>query len=371
MIPSARLLLLAVALALTVSASVRAQEKAPMPKPAPQATPEGNGVVAALPKVPDLPASLYAPASVLTPGPDLLEVPYCVPDPLLDLPQFPPPGWFAGVELDVLKVHLQNQLTSTVQNAAQIADGSTTTVALPSAALDWAASPRVFLGYRLPAGFGEVSLAYRGLGTQGNETISGADGLAALQSRLEFHILDLDYSSREFSLLPCWDMKWTIGVRAVYLYFDSRSAQPFDQAAAGSDVLQMRESNLLFGIGPHAALEVARRLADTGLALTFRTDLATDVSRIRQRYSTVSINPDDPSLPPLAGETRNVFWKDAPMFNVQVGVSWQSTSFPYARLFLGYQNEHWWNVGTDETHGTGARANLWDSGVVMQAAFRY
>src|SRR5262249_3739268 len=174
-----------------------------------------------------------APAPAPSPRYNPLDVPYFVPDPLLDPLQFPPPGWFAGLEFDVLKPHVKNELTNTVQNAAQAANGTSTTVALPSATLHWAFSPQIFLGSRLPAGFGEVALASRGLGTRGSEGIPGAGGPATLNSRLDFNIIDLDYSSREFSLWPNWNMKWTVGVRILVLFFDAQADQPFAQAAAG------------------------------------------------------------------------------------------------------------------------------------------
>ena len=48
-----------------------------------------------------------------------VDTPYFVRDPLLDSPQFPPVGWFAGAELQVVKPHLVSRLTDTVQNRAQ------------------------------------------------------------------------------------------------------------------------------------------------------------------------------------------------------------------------------------------------------------
>jgi hypothetical protein len=374
MMQTARILTLAVAGALAVSAAGLAQESSPSPRPGdsqagtPPAAANAEGILQSLPRPPAWPASLFAPALPPSPGANPLDRPYFLPDPLLDPPQFPPPGWFAGLELDVLKPHLKNGLTGTVQNAAQVAAGTATTVALPSAPLDWAFSPKVFLGYRLPAGFGEVSFAYRGLGTQGSEAIIGTDGPAALHNRLDFNVLDLDYGSREFSLWPNWDMKWTVGVRNLFLFFDSRADQPFAQAAAGSGIFQLRETNRLVGVGPHAGLELSRHVANTGLTLVLRTDSATSLSRIHQGFFTLSTAPGPDGLP-LSGETRVANWMGVPMINTQVGLGWQPPSYPAARLFLGYQYEYWWRIGGNLD--TGARADLWDQGIVFQAAFRY
>jgi hypothetical protein len=255
-----------------------------------------------------------------------------------------------------------------VQNATQVINGTSTTVALPSAPLDWVVSPRVVLGYRLPAGFGEFSLVYRGLGTRGSEVIEGADGPESLHSRLDFNVIDVDYGSREFSLWPNWDMKWTFGIRTLLLFFDSHADQPFAQAAAGSGIVQMSETNHLVGVGPHAGLDLSRCVANTGLKLVVRTDFATSLSRIHQEFFTLSTMPGPDGLP-LAGTTHVANWMGSPMINTQVGVSWQPPSWPAARLFLGYQYEYWWRMGANLD--TGARADLWDQGIVFQAAFRY
>jgi hypothetical protein len=339
-----------------------------MPRPAGAAAADGEGILKSLPKPPDLPTSLFAPAQPPGPGYNLLDVPYFVPDPLLDPPEFPPPGWFAGLELDVLKPHVKNQLTDTVQNATQAANGTSTTVALPNAPLDWVVSPRVFLGCRLPAGFGEVALAYRGLGTRGSVDIVGQDGPAALNSRLDFNIINLDYISREFSLWPNWNMKWTLGIQTLFLFFDSRADQLFDQAAAGSGIFQMRESNHFVGVGPHIGLELSRNVADTGLSLLMRADFTSNFGRLNQEFFTESttLGPDGR---PLAAQTHVANWLTAPTINAQVGIGWQPPSYPLVLFFLGYQYEYWWNVG--KNLDTGSRADLWDQGIVLQATWRF
>ena len=65
--------------------------------------------------------------------------------------------------------HVSNEIHDTVT-----VNGVTSRVQLPGATLDWAAVPRVELGYRLPDGFGEIALAYRFLGSQSSGTASGA-----------------------------------------------------------------------------------------------------------------------------------------------------------------------------------------------------
>jgi ankyrin repeat protein len=74
------------------------------------------------------------------------------------------------------------------------------TITLQSAPLDWTVSPRFAVGYRLPSGFGEFSLGYRFLATQGADSSDQPLGPASLSSRLDinavdnFHISALNYA---------------------------------------------------------------------------------------------------------------------------------------------------------------------------------
>src|SRR5262249_22354765 len=141
-------------------------------------------------------------------------------DPLLDAPDFPQPGWFAAVDLDLVGPHVKNRLTSTV-----VAGLTLQTVQLPGAELDWTVAPRIEVGYRLPEGFGEILLGYRFLNSDGTDTIAGFDaaGAGALKTRLSLSIWSLDYASNEFSLQPCLNMRWKVGVQLGSAFFDNQA----------------------------------------------------------------------------------------------------------------------------------------------------
>jgi hypothetical protein len=319
-------------------------------------------VLGALPRPPDQPASLFAPPPPPLPPSPPLDRPYFVRDPELDPPALPPPGWFAGVETVIAKNHVKNQLANTVT----LANGMVNTVGAPSAALDWTAAPRVWVGYRLPSGFGEFALAYRGLATQGSESLAGPGGVGSLTSRLDFNTIDLDYASREFSLWPRWDMKWVFGLRWASVYFDSRTDQPVSLTAGG--LFETRVTDSFVGFGPHAGLELSRRIEGTGLALVARADFATLLGRIRQGYFESSTVPGPDGLP-IAGESRASGSNDVPIVNGQLGVLWQPPADPDVRLFAGYQYEYWWHVG--QLSVTETQAGFSNQGIVLQAAFRY
>ncbi len=125
-------------------------------------------VLPGFPQTPDQPASLYsAPSPAFTC--DTSPGPYFDCDPRVDPPVLPQPGWFADVEVGVTLPHIDTGIHDAVT-----VNGVTSRVQLPAGTLDWAAAPRVELGYRLPDGFGDISLAYRFLGSQGTGTASGA-----------------------------------------------------------------------------------------------------------------------------------------------------------------------------------------------------
>jgi hypothetical protein len=314
------------------------------------------------------PRSLFQPAPPpLPPGPDP-EKPYFQPDPLLDPETLPTWGWFANVEAGLLLPHVTNQVAFVV-TPGRSQEGVNSTgnlVSVPAVPLDWTVSPRFETGYRLPAGFGEFSLGYRFLATQGTTSGLGADGPVQLKSHLDINRIELDYVSREFSLYPHCDLKARFGAQLTYLYFDSRENQPFAQAAAGSGIVDERTTNSYVGAGPHAGLEVARRFeVEVGeMALFARLDLAALMGRIRQGFfeTTTAAGP---------GDTRISSSQVVPLVSGQLGVSWrpgQNTFF-----FFGYQYEYWWNVGRMSVLDgpPPSRGDLNAQGIVLRGEFTF
>jgi hypothetical protein len=317
-----------------------------------------------LPRPPEQPGSLFRPPTPLyEPAP--LPGPYFERDALLDPLELPPPGWFADVEAGLVTAHVKQKLT----NASIPGGNAPDVVRLPSAPLDWTVSPRFAVGYRLPSGFGEVYLAYRFLAAEGNGAVLGADALAALKSRLDLNLIELDYASREFSLWPHWDMKWWIGGRYAYVYFDSRADEPFAAAAAGSGVFERRTSDSFVGFGPHAGVELARYFEGTGLSAYGNIDGWISLGRIRQGFFEVPTTPGANGLL-MTEETRDSGSQAVPVLNLQAGLRWQPPSYRDAHLFLGYQYEYWWNVGRLSVTPD-SRGELWDQGVVLRAEFNF
>ena len=362
---------------------VVAPDTPPEPLPAAPDVGVGGGVLQALPKPRDVPASLFAPPPPPPPGLLRVDAPYFVRDPLLDFTPSAPPGWFGGVEVQILKPHLISGLSNIVQPGKFLSNppfsgppsGTQRTVAIPASHLDWTVSPRVFLGYRLPSGFGEFMVSYRHLGTVGSGSVPGANGPVGLDSRFAFDIIDFDYNSRELSLGPQWDMKWTFGLRSLFLFFDGRGDQPFGQAAAGSGVPQARNYNNLFGMGPHAALELTRHLGVSGWSLYVRGDFAGTFDETHEgflaRFTTLG-----PNGRPLVGVTRAFGHQATPIINGRVGLTWQRSPSSGTRFFVGYQYEVFWDLDrVSQGNGNGfavpSLGQFWDQGFVLQAAINY
>ena len=366
----------------TFASAVFAQEGLPAALPASSDFGIGAGILEALPQPPDIPRSLFGPEKPPSTGGIRIDAPYFTPDPLLDPPFFPSPGWFAGAEIQIVKPHLLTNLSNSVLPGHFINNiptsnsigGKSTIVDLPSAPLDWTASPRIFAGYRLPAGFGEFMVAYRHLGTDGSGVTPGSSGPVNLSSRFAFDMLDLDYNSRELSLWPQWDMKWTVGLRQMFLFFDSLGTQPFSQAPAGG-VFQARAVNNLYGIGPHYALELNRHLGNSGFSLYTRADAGAIFTFGSNEWSTASTTLG-PNGRPLVGQT-NVFGHQMmPQINGRVGVSWQPSPTSGTRVFVGYQYEVFWDLNrVPQSNNTPfvppSLGQYWSQGIVLQGTFRW
>jgi hypothetical protein len=318
-----------------------------------------------LPRPADQPMSLYLAPPVRPPYTcESMAPPYFENDPNLDPAPLPLPGWVWGVDFGILQPHVKNQLVDTVVVAGHPAN----TFSLPSATLDWTAAPRVELGYRLPSGFGEFAIAYQILASDGAGTVAGPDTTAALKSEVEVNVFDIDYATRELSLWPEWGMKWRIGLRTADAYFNSRAAEPFAAAAAGSGIFQSSVRNNFWGIGPHAALELARRLGWEGWKLVGRIDAATLLGDVDQNFTEVS-TAVGPGGRFVTGETHRFQPMDVPTAKAFLGMGWNPRNLRNLTIESGFQYEYWWNVGRNDQ--TASKADLDDKGICIRAVFNY
>jgi hypothetical protein len=292
-------------------------------------------------------------------------------DPLLDRLDSPPPGWFAAMELDFVKPHIRNNLA----NQVTINGFRPDLVQLPSAPLEWTVAPRFEIGYRFAQGFGEVLFGYRFLTTSSTASLinfdtDGPDG--TLKTRLNVNSVNLDYSSREYSLGKYWDMKWLIGAQLGTAYFDSRATGTF---------LEQHVSNNFVGAGPHAGLSLWRCFCVPGLSLFGHIEGTALLGRIHQSFDEVvpssAVSPailTDPNLSQLSPNTAigaatlDRGSQAIPILRLQTGLSWTPTlEKHFVRFALGYEFERWWFLG--QLHDSSADLIL--NGFFVRAEYRY
>jgi hypothetical protein len=253
-----------------------------------------------------------------------------------------PETLFFTWELQFVGPAIKNRL---IGSNVPLSDGTTDTITVPAADLDWTASPSFELGYRLPENLGELSVTYRFLVAEGSTDIPAFAGTTLfpvgpndlfVKSRLTFNVVDLDYASARIYPGPNWNLKWRLGARIASIFFDSRQL---------NDVVFQRASNYFFGAGGHFGLDVERRLGQSGLALYGRADGAVVVGRTRQTFDDSITNLDGTVT---TGFLDQVATKALPVLNLQAGLSYvppRDTGLDFLRFTAGYQFERWWMLG--------------------------
>ena len=247
-----RCLLLAAVFVLLPGLAI-AQPLPPSPVPVPPAPPPGPPPVpppSAPLQQPLPPAQPYVPAAPSTgladPGPNGWAI-YGPPSGV--------PTYFFDAELAILKPVFKDHIQGTVT----LPDGTTNTLGVPRTDLPWTVSPRLELGYKLPDSLGEFLIGYQFLVSNGSQTLATDAGTVDARTRLNMNLLDLDYNSAWYSPGPRWEMKWTVGARIAWVYYDTQIS---------NDILAENASNYFYGAGGHAAFELeraTRRAARAGL----------------------------------------------------------------------------------------------------------
>jgi hypothetical protein len=329
-----------------------------------------------LPRPPSQPRTLLQPAPPPRPSPQDLERPYFQWDPILDPPQFGDPGWFGNVQFDVIHPHIDRRL---VQGATS--DTVTTrfskqqvNVAIGAARQDWTVAPRFEVGYRLPSGFGQFSVADRFFNSRGTDVLRGPNGPGPRATQLSTDYVDFDYGSREYTPWANWLMQWRFGLRAAYTDTDGQFREPFLKAAAGDHVLAATQDSSTMGFGPHFGFVLDRRLGPAGFSLVTKLDYASTFNRMNQTWTATTTTRTPSGHFDSGVLTTKGIHQNIPILNWQVGLGWQPPRYPGIRVFVGYVYEAWWNTETNSNAngGTGAaRGDFTDQGIVFQASLNY
>jgi hypothetical protein len=281
----------------------------PPAAPAPAVTPSPGplGLVPALP-----PAAPLGPAD---PGPDGWG-PYGPPS--------APDGYFASVELQILKPVFRNHLAS--DSTLVVGDNLT----VPSASLNWAASPELQLGYRMPDGLGYFALAYRFLVSDGTQAINVNDIATPLRSRLDLNSAQLDYGTTPLVVAPRFSIDWRVGIRVADVFYDT---------AFSNDALSQQIGSNFVGAGPHARLNALYEINTIpGLALFGRLDGALLIGQINQHYRQ-SVTEDGSAV---SAEQERRRTQSVPVLNVQAGLTYTPPFMQNLHVTTGYTFENYW-----------------------------
>ncbi len=320
------------------------------------------------------------------PTPEWPQVHFEQPDPLLDRPDAPQPGFYTNVEMNLVAVHLRNQLRGVVTNPVT---GNLETISFEGNPLNSTVMPRLELGYRLANGWGSLQIDYRFLTTQGKDTsvigpLAGGPLIpvppptftptpANQEGRFDFNILDLTYVSQEFSLRPNWNLRAGVGFRFMTLYFDSR-VQFLQIPAGGLGVpLSQSESNSFYGFGGWGFCDLERRLFLPGLSIFGRIEGQDVFARITQGFTETLF-----AGPGAVNQSASVRWFNgvgvAELRGI-LGLSYVVPKWNYSRFLVGYQYEAFFQIGRITSFGSAGypddRASLNLDGLLLRAEFNF
>lgn len=299
------------------------------------------------------------PASVLpVPNPGPFAAPSTSPPPDAENPWAWLQDWswlrqttfFFDKEIDIAKPHLKAALIG----PALFPDGSQTTVAPPTATLNWTGPARIEVGWFLPPSLGYFSFTYRGFGDDGRQIVTAQDGVPyALRSRLDLNQIAFDYGTAPYSFAPRWFVSGRIGMAAANVYFDNVA----ESARQTQDA-----SNDFYGAGPHVRFDVWREFnLLPGLALFAQPDLMVLVGRVQQHFRESNTFAGST----VAGSSFIRRTQTAPVFTLRAGLSYTPARWTNLRFLIGYEFEDWWSVG--QMPEQPSRGEFYSNGVFLRA----
>jgi hypothetical protein len=294
------------------------------------------------------------------------------PDPLLDRTDGAQPGFFANSETNVLWLHLHNRLRAPVTNTLT---GAGDNVELGRTNLNPSVAQRFEVGCRFPDNWGTCSFGYGFLSTDGHGlSATGPDDVTQAPvektGRLVYNMWDLTYGSREYSLEPLFNLRWGVGGRMMFLFFDSRGDFVAPGGGSGA-VLEQSESNYLQSYGFWAYLDLERHIGCSGLNAFFRLEGSDFFARVHQNYTeTVGAGPGTGAQTFAASFSGSV---GPSILREIVGLSYALPRWNHSRFVLGYQYEQFFQIGrlTNFSGIPDTRGSLDAHGFFLRAEFNF
>lgn len=243
-------------------------------------------------------------------------------------------------------------------------------LSVPTVDLPATLSPLFELGYRLPNSAGFFAASYRFLISEETAPRALDREAVTVRTRLNIHVVDLDYGVDPIEFAPRYTYSWRIGARIADVFFDNRVQR---------EGLTQQASNKFFGAGPHARLDIERRIVPIpGLSLLGGIDGAMLIGQVRQRYreeytASPALAPVVLLPAPFTAESRRS--QAVPYLNLQLGLSYVPPNLPNVKFSAGYQFEEFFNVGKLGVDGRGvlsqSRGEVWAQGLFLRGQVDY
>src|SRR5262249_28779423 len=178
------------------------------------------------------------------------------------------------------------------------------------------------------------------------------------------------YGSREFCLDPLFNLRWGVGGRMMFLFFDSRGVFVNPGPDPGS-VLSQSETNYVRCYGFWAYLDLERQIGHSGLSAFLRLEGTDLFGRVHQNYAeTVAGSPGQGPQTFGAGFRGSV---SPSILREIIGVSYTVPRWNYSRILFGYQYEQFFQIGRlSPTSGVpDTRGSLDAHGLFLRAEFNF
>lgn len=205
----------------------------------------------------------------------------------------------------------------------------------PEVALEWVATPTFDFGYILPGGQGEFAFNYQFLVAQGSGTGTFLNLPSSVESRIAQNEIDLLYRSPFKQFGPQVSLKYEIGVKLGFFYYDT-TANPM---LGGRIVGVGHASNYFFGGGPRFRYDGEYALTgNRSWVLWHGAEISTVMGQINQSFSN-----SVPGYPFTVNSGKST--NTVPIMKLQTGVQWTPAVLDKVFIRAGLEWDEYWRLG--------------------------
>jgi hypothetical protein len=158
-------------------------------------------------------------------------------------------------------------------------------------------------------------------------------------------------------------------VQVTGIYYDARS----DQRGLDGTLTGQQATNNFVGAGPHAQLDLWRRLPIPGLTFYGSIEGASLYGHLEQSFTETILAPGATAV---GGTNRLPHSQNVGFLGGRLGFSWTPPANNHIRLSLGYQFYQWWQLGRLLTINSAGTLNesagaLTEHGIFFRGEFTF